>query len=215
MRILPSSTAALVCLASILHAGAQIRYNSQPIGTSVKIDGTSSLHDWEMEGSSIGGYIEFEAGVTLDKTQAAPGGLQGDKVPAKGHVIIPVGTIHSKAEHLPGTMDDLMQKSMKADEFRTIGYTLTEMTFKGPHAAGKPFDFDTKGELVIAGKTNQVSFPVTIEPLDGGKIRVIGTTPVKMTDYGLTPPAPNFGLGMMKCGDAVTITFDWVLREKK
>jgi polyisoprenoid-binding protein YceI len=67
------------------------------------------------------------------------------------------------------------------------------MTFKGPHAAGKPFDFDAKGELVIAGKTNKVSFPITIEPLDGGKIKVSGTAPVKMTAYGVEPPAPNFG----------------------
>jgi hypothetical protein len=216
MKILSCSAAvAAVCLAPILHAGAQTHYSTQPVGTSVKIDGTSSLHDWEMEGSSIGGYIEFGAGVTLDKAQSAPGGLQGGKVPAKVHVIIPVSTIHSKADHLPGTMDDLMLKAMKADDFRTIGYTLTEMTFKGPHAAGAPFDLDTKGELVIAGKTNQVSFPVTIEPLDGGKIRVIGAAPVKMTDYGLVPPAPNFGLGMMKCGDGVTIKFDWTLKEKK
>ena len=216
MRILPCSAAVLaVCLAPVLHAGAQTRYNTQPVGTSVKIEGTSSLHDWEMEGSTIGGYIEFGSGVSLDKAQAAPGGLQGDKVEAKVRVLIPVSTIHSKADHLPGTMDDLMQKSMKADEFRTIEYSLTEMTFKGPHEAGKPFEFDTKGDLVIAGKTNKVTFPVTIEPLDGGKIKAIGTAAVKMTDYGVDPPAPNFGLGMMKCGDAVTIKFDWTLKQKK
>jgi polyisoprenoid-binding protein YceI len=216
MRILRCSAAVLaVCLAPILHAGAQTRFNTQPVGNSVKVDGTSSLHDWEMEGSSIGGYLEFGAGVTFDKSQAAPAGIEGDKVPAKARVIIPVSTIHSKAEHLPGTMDDLMQKTMKTDSFRLIEYALTEMTFKGPHAPGKPFDLDTKGELVIAGVTNQVSFPITIEPLDGGKIRVIGTASVKMTDYGVSPPTPNFGLGMMKCGDAVTIKFDWTLKEKK
>jgi polyisoprenoid-binding protein YceI len=216
MKSLPCPAAILaVCLASTLHAGAQTRYGAQPAGTSVKVDGTSSLHDWEMEGTTVGGYIEFGAGVTLDKAQAAPAGIQGDKIPAKVRALIPVSTIHSKADHLPGTMDDLMQKNMKADEFRTIEFTLTEMAFKGPHTAGQPFEFDTKGELVIAGKTNKVNFPVTIEPLDGGKIRVIGTASIKMTDYGVTPPAPNFGLGMMKCGDAVTIKFDWTLKAKK
>jgi hypothetical protein len=29
------------------------------------------------------------------------------------------------------------------------------------------------------------------------------------------PPAPNFGLGLMKCGDDVKIIFDWTLKEKK
>jgi polyisoprenoid-binding protein YceI len=214
---IPSCSAVVlaVCLASIHNAGAQTLYKTQSTGTSVKIAGTSSMHDWEMEGTTVGGHIEFGAGITLDKAQPAPGGLAGDKVAAKVNVMIPVSTIHSKAEHMPGTMDDLMQKYMKADTFQTIEYTLTDMVFKGPHEAGKPFNFDTKGELVIAGKTNKVSFPVTIEPLDGGKIKVIGTASVKMTDYGVEPPAPNFGLGMMKCGDGVTIKFDWTLKEKK
>jgi polyisoprenoid-binding protein YceI len=216
MKILPLSAALLaVCLAPVYHAGAQTRYTTQPVGNSIKIDGTSSMHDWEMEGGLIGGFIELGAGVTLDKAQTNLAGLQGDKVPAKAHVIIPVGSMHSKADHLPGVMDDLMKKAMKEGDFPRIEYKLTEMTFKGPHAAGKPFDFDTKGELAIAGKTNKVSFPVTMEPLDGGKLKVTGVAPLKMTDFGVEPPAPNFGLGMMKCGDGVKIIFDWTLKEKK
>jgi polyisoprenoid-binding protein YceI len=210
-----AAAALAFCLAPILHAGAQTRYNTQPHGNSVRVDGTSTAHDWEMEGANIGGYIEFGAGVTLDKTQAAPAGLQGDKIPAKAHVIIPVSTIHSKAEHMPGVMDDLMQKTMKAGDFPRIEFTLTEMTFKGPHAAGKPFDAEVTGELVIAGAKNQVSFPITIEPLDEGQIKVSGTAPVKMTAYGITPPAPVLAIGTLRCGDDVKIQFDWILREKK
>jgi hypothetical protein len=216
MRILRCSTAVLTLgLATIFPAGAQTRYNTQPVGNSVKIDGTSTAHDWEMEGTVIGGFLELGAGVTLDKAQAAPAGLQGDKLPAKGHVIIPVSTVHSKADHLPDVMEGLMQKNMKATDFPRIEYTVKELTFKGPHAAGEAFHFDADGELTIAGATNKVSFPVTIEPLDGGKIKITGTAAVKMTAYGVEPPAPNFGLGLMKCGDDVKIIFDWTLKEKK
>ncbi len=216
MRILPCSVAVLALwLAPIPPVGAQTRYNTQPIGNSVKLDGTSTAHDWEMEGTVIGGFLELGAGVTLDKAQAGPAGLQGDKLPAKGHVIIPVSTVHSKADHLPDVMDGLMQKNMKATDFPRIEYTLKELTFKGPHAAGEAFHFDADGELTIAGATHKVNFPVTIEPLDGGKIKIIGTAAVKMTAYGVEPPAPNFGLGLMKCGDDVKIIFDWTLKEKK
>jgi len=211
----PAAAALAFCLAPIFHADAQTRYNTQPRGNSVRIDGTSTAHDWEMEGGMIGGYIEFGAGVTLDKTQDAPAGLQGDKIPAKAHVFIPISTIHSKAEHLPGVMDDLMQKSMKAGDFPRVEFTLTEMTFKGPHAAGKPFDAEAAGELVIAGATNKVSFPITIEPLDEGKIKVSGSVPVKMTAYGISPPAPVLAIGTLRCGDDVKILFDWTLKEKK
>jgi polyisoprenoid-binding protein YceI len=211
-----SAAAALAfCVAPILRADAQTRYNAQPRGSSVRVDGTSTAHDWEMEGGMVGGFIEFGAGVTLDKAQAAPAGLQGDKVPAKAHVIIPVSTIHSKADHLPGVMDDLMQKALKAGDFPRIEFTLTEMTFKGPHTAGKSFDLEATGELVIAGAKNKVSFPMTIEPMDEGKIKVSGSAPVKMTAYGVSPPAPVLAGGALRCGDDVKIQFDWILKEKK
>ena len=203
-----------LCLGSPVVTHAQTRYGAQPRGNSVKIDGTSTAHDWEMEGTIIGGFLELGPGVQLDPAQTTIPGIQGNIVPAKARAIIPVESVHSKAEHLPEVMDHLMQKAMRDEQFKTILYTLTELSFKAPHTAGKPFDFDSKGDLVIAGVTNKVSFPVSIEVLDGGKIKISGTAPVKMTDYKVDPPAPNFGLGLMKCGDDVKIIFDWVLQKK-
>ncbi|MGO8701984.1 MAG: YceI family protein [Limisphaerales bacterium] len=203
-----------LCLGLPAMSQAQTRYSAQPRGNDVKVDGTSSLHDWEMEGTLIGGFLELGAGVQLDPAQTSIAGAQDTKIPAKARVIIPVESVHSKADHLPEVMDHLMQGAMKDDQFKTIIFTLKELNFKGPHAAGKPFEFETKGDLFIAGVTNKVAFPVTIECLDGGKIKVSGTAPVKMTDYGIPPPAPNFGLGMMKCGDAVKIIFEWTLQKR-
>jgi polyisoprenoid-binding protein YceI len=200
--------------ASLITASAQTSYSSSPSGSDVKIDGTSSLHDWEMEGSLIGGFIEFGAGVQLDPAQTAVTGIQDNKVPAKAHIIIPVRGIHSKADHMPDTMDRLMQDALKASDSPRIEFTLKELAFKGPHAVGKPFDFDVTGDLAIAGKTNTTTFPVTIESLDDGKLKIIGTAPVKMTDYGVTPPAPNFGLGLMKVGEDVKIIFEWTVHKR-
>jgi polyisoprenoid-binding protein YceI len=201
-------------LASALPGKAQTRYSSLPQGSSVKIDGTSSLHDWEMEGVLIGGFLEFGAGVQLDAAQTSIAGIDGDKVPAKGHVIIPVRSVHSKADHLPDVMDHLMQDALKEAQAPRIEFTLKQMTFKGPHEAGKPFNFDANGDLSIAGKTNDVTFPITIDCSDAGKLKVSGTVPLKMTDYGVTPPAPSFGLGLMRTGDDVKIIFDWSLGKK-
>ena len=136
-------------------------------------------------------------------------------MPVKVHALIPVPSIHSKAEHAPDIMDHLMQKALKSDDFGRIEYTLTGMTFKGPHAAGKPFEFDTTGNLSIAGMTNKVSFPVTIEPVDAGKVHVHAAVPLKMTAFGVDPPAPNIGLGLMRCGDGIQIIIDWTLKERK
>jgi hypothetical protein len=214
MKRFAPALAALLATWSI-SATAQTTYSSMPGASSVKVDGTSSLHDWEMEGKIIGGSIEFGPGINLDASQPGVGDLHDNKVPAKSHLGVPVRSIHSKADHLPDVMDGLMQKTLKESDFPRIEFTMTDLVFKGPHDAGKPFNFDVTGNLSIAGKTNAVTFPVTIEALDGGKLRIQGTAPVKMTAYGVDPPAPNFGLGMMKCGDDVKVIFDWTVHKRE
>jgi polyisoprenoid-binding protein YceI len=212
---LSAGLAALIfTLGSINPVGAQTRYFSESHGTSVKIDGTSTAHDWEMEGTLIGGYIEFGPGVKLDAAQTTVPSLKDDRVPVKVHALIPVSSVHSKAEHEPAIMDHLMQEHLKANDFGRIEYTLTAMTFKGPHAAGQPFAFDTTGDLSIAGVTNKVSFPVTIELLDANKMKVNATVPLKMTAFHVDPPAPNIGLGLMRCGDDIKIIINWTLKER-
>jgi polyisoprenoid-binding protein YceI len=202
-------------LATAIPASAQTRYTSNPKGSDVKVEGTSSLHDWEMEGTLIGGFIEFGAGVQLDPAQANIVGITGDKVPATGRVIIPVRSVHSKAEHMPDVMDHLMQDALKENQAPRIDFTLKELAFKGPHEAGKPFNFEVTGDLAIAGATNAVTFPITIEQVDADNIKVSGTAPVNMPQYGITPPAPSFGLGLMKTGPDVKIIFDWALHKKQ
>ncbi len=216
MSIIRTSAVIWACsLAACMAAHAQTTYKSQAAGTSIKITGTSTLHDWEMESKNIGGTIEFPPGMTLDKSQAAPAGMQGDKLTVKSRVLVAVAGFHSKAEHLPEVMDDLMKKNMKESDFHVVEFKLAELKFKGPHEAGKPFDFEAKGALTIAGQTKPVTFPITIEPEAEGKLRVTGTAAVKMTDFGVEPPTPTLSMGAMKCGDDVKIIFDWMLKEKK
>jgi polyisoprenoid-binding protein YceI len=214
LTVLAARVFAALLLVSAIPALSQTRYTSSPSGSDVKIDGTSSLHDWEMEGKLIGGFLELGPGVQLDAAQTTIAGITGDKVPATAHIIIPVRSIHSKAEHLPDVMDNLMQEHLKEPKFPRIEFTLKEMAFKGPHEAGKPFNFDITGDLVIAGVTNAATFPISIDCAAPDQIKVSGTAPVNMPAYGVDPPAPNFGLGLMKTGADVKIIFDWSLHKK-
>lgn len=202
-------------LAGLCPAPAQTLYTSQPNASSIKVDGTSTAHAWEMESKIVGGKIEFGPEVTFDPAAGTISGPQGDTIPAKVKALIPVRQIHSKAEHAPEVMDGLMQKALNADDFPTIEFNLTQMTLKGPHAAGTPFVFDTTGNLAIAGTTNKVSFPVTIQPVETNKLKVSATVPLKMTDFKVDPPAPNIGLGLMRCGDDIKIIIDWTLVKRK
>ncbi len=196
-----------------LRAGADLpmHYQAQPTNTSVAIQGTSSVHDWEMKGPIIGGFVDLPAGVDFDTNQAALPGLKDGILAASVMARITVRSIKSEADHLPEVMDHLMQEAMKETNHPRVEYHLTELKLRQPHLAGQPFVFDAKGDLAIAGVTNKVAFPVTIAPLGKDKILISGTNTLKMTDYKIDPPAPNFGLGLMKCGDEIKVLFQWTL----
>jgi hypothetical protein len=223
MKQTTDNPVASLLVAALLLAGAaapraadlpHLRYQAQSTNTSVTIQGTSTFHDWEMKGPSIGGYLEFPAGVNFDTNQATLLGLKDGLLPVTGRASILVRTIHSQVEHLPDVMDGLMRDAMNQTNFPAIMYLVKELKLQQPRAAGQPFVFDAKGDLAIAGVTNSVSFPVTIAPLDKTKIKISGTAKLKMTDFKVEPPAPNIlGLGLMKCGDDVIIKFDWTLMQ--
>lgn len=205
-------TAALGCLlttTALSHAEDWVRYRARALGNKVLIEGTSSIHDWTMDGQLIGGSLEVPKGVDLDSRQANPPGLNAGKVEAHAEVSIPVTSIKN-SEH--EGMSETMQDAMKAADFPRIQYHLTEMTLKGPHTANTPLEFDTKGDLIVAGVTNQISMPVRIETLDDTKLKISGSVPMKMTDYKIKPPVK---LGVFRTADPIKISFEWVVGKPK
>ena len=198
MKVLRSITslAAAFALLGAVSLQAQVRYQASP-GSKVKLDGTSTVHDWTVESGIIGGFIEFESAEALDpaKTPSA--------VKAKVEVNIPSRSIKSGKK----LMDDIMHDALKVKDHAAIKYQLKEIK---PQArkAGEPMKFDTKGDLTVAGVTKPIDMVVTLTP-SGDKLKATGSKQVKMTDFGIKPPAPAVGLGLIKTADEVTVTFEW------
>ena len=117
----------LGCALPLAAADAPVRYQALPTNTLVRIQGTSTAHDWEMKGAIIGGFVEFDAGVQFDTAQAAIAGLKEGKLSATAHANIPIRSIHSEADHLPDVMDNLMQEAMKEPQFKRIEYRVSEL----------------------------------------------------------------------------------------
>jgi polyisoprenoid-binding protein YceI len=196
------SLAAIVALAVAAPSFAQelTTYKAQP-GSKVKIDGTSTVHAWTVEGLIISGTLELDSKFAADPTKAQPG-----KLPAKVDAMIPVRSIKSGKK----SMDDIMHAAMKQPEHPQIKYRLTELSLKEtPKSAEGPFNFDSQGELTVAGVTNKVTFPVTMTRT-GKTIKTTGATSVKMTSFGIQPPAPKMALGLITTGDEVKLNFEWV-----
>ena len=184
-------------LATITSAQGLAKFESKP-GSKVKMDGTSSIHDWTVESGIVAGTLEIDSAFITNPTSAKPG-----KIPAQVTTTIPVRQLKSGTK----AMDDRMYTAMNLQKFPRIEYRLTELTLKEtPKTADGPFSFDSKGELTVSGVTNRVSFPVTMTRADK-TLKTTGTTAVKMTSFGIEPPGLILGI---KTGDEIKITFDWV-----
>lgn len=155
----------------------------------ITIDGTSNLHNWQQKVEKATGKGLIKEGT--DKTLSVQ----------TLTLIIEVNSIKGDGS----AMDKKAYKAMKADQFPTISFVITDPVASIPIGV-KAFSSSARGQLTIAGKTKMIIMPIKITISEDKKILVTGTHQIKMTEYGVEPPTAMFG--MLKTGDAVTINFE-------
>jgi polyisoprenoid-binding protein YceI len=193
------SSLAALAVASHLQAADAVKYVAQP-GSEVKIDGTSNIHDWTIKGQIISGSMEVSPEFDKDLKTLTPA--------PKVDVTIPIRSLKSGNKK----MDEVMQDHMKMKENPTIKYQLKGMTLKSePKGANGPAEYTSTGDLTIAGTKKSVEIPVTIERIDAGKLKIKGSVPIKMSDFGIKPPSPALAMGLIKTGDEVKVALDWLV----
>ncbi|HTL58043.1 MAG TPA: YceI family protein [Candidatus Limnocylindrales bacterium] len=204
--------AALLLAGLTIQAAELTRYYSKPGNLKMRIEGTSTIHDWQVQGTLIGGYIEVGPDFPVEPGQAATPG----KMEARGEAKISIRSLFSvekDGRKYSDRMDEVMYEHMRAKDHPWIVYTIKELVLKEPaKTKDAPYVFDAKGSLAVAGVTNTISMPVNITPLGETKLRITGTTSMKMTDFKVDPPNP-LGLGI-KTGDDIKVSFDWMVWQK-
>jgi hypothetical protein len=210
--VTPTSPGATAAVAPAPVAGQLVRYaaTSKPGLTNlVRIEGTSTVHDWQVEGHLIGGSAELGTGFPIGPGAQALRGI----VDAKVNVFIPVRSLKSVEKNgspYSDPMDEIMYGKLLDQTNKRITYTLTSLTLKEPprQTAG-PYLCEATGNLCVAGVTNVITMPVTVAPDPSGKIQFAGSVKVKMTDFKIEPPSPSLGGLSIKTGDEVTLRFAW------
>jgi len=209
-NIIPWPVAAALALALTSSALADnwVKLTSKP-GGKVRMEGTSSIHDWYAESAIIRGSFEVEPEFLTDKTLKTVKSLTSKEVNPKAELAIPVRSLKSSSGQ---KMDEIMQEAMNMKEHKDIVFKLKEMVLKGEADAAGNAKFDTAGELSVAGKTQPCSLEVALQRLDGERFKFSGEAKLKMTDFGITPPSPNIpGMQRITTGDEVTIKFEWLV----
>ncbi|TXK37481.1 YceI family protein [Pontibacter qinzhouensis] len=153
--------------ANVLHAQAPYKLAAKP---EIKVTGGSTLHDWEMASAQAQGKAEIT--------------IEGTTLKA-----ISAGSVTMKSESLKSgkdKMDGIAYESLKTKKHPDIQFTLT--SYK--NLDGKKGQ--ATGNLTIAGTTKAVTFTVD-SVVKGGVVTLTGETPIKFTDFNLTPPTALLG----------------------
>jgi polyisoprenoid-binding protein YceI len=204
-QIVAIAASAVALLLAASAAAQTVRYVPVPDGSKVKMEGTSTIHDWTVNSPTIDGLMEadkdFPESALKDPAAAKP----------NVQVSIPVSTLKSYAD----SMDAVMQDHMNMERYPRIEYRLVELKPKSAVGATGPLQFDAVGALTVAGTTQTITMPVTIERIDKATLKIVGTTPLKMTDFDIKPPAPRIlGMPTIKTGDDIKLTVEWLVVQK-
>lgn len=157
------------------------------VGGSIKVLGTSNLHDWEMVAQNVPADAQFT--------------IKGNQVQdiSSFNFTLPVKSLKAKED----LMNSRAYKAMKADKFATI-------TFKLASAEVSQSVVKATGALTIAGTTKQVTLQGKAVENADGTVTVSGSRKIKMSEFGITPP--TFMLGALKVGDEVTVEYTLKLK---
>jgi polyisoprenoid-binding protein YceI len=202
MKILKTNLAicavgTLMLFASQVRAQTVVYSGTAPgSGSLMRIEGTSSIHDWTVEGKMIGGKMELDPAFEAD--------LKTLKTKPKVSIRIPVRSLQDTKKQL--AMDNAMYEAFKSTTYPNVEYQLLDL---------KPKDskFEATGTLTVAGVTKTNVMPVSFERLDKSKIKVSGSTAVKMSDFNIKPPV--ISAINIKTGDEVKLSFEWVVKKSE
>jgi polyisoprenoid-binding protein YceI len=161
---------------------------------TMKIKGSSNVHDWESN-------IE-----TLTGTASVSFGESGDIQITDCKVSIPVQSIKSSKG---SRMDKKTMKALNETEYPNIEFAL--VSFGNVVKTNNKFTADAKGNLTVAGEKRTIDMVINGTQLANGSIEIECTKDMKMTDFNIKPPTAL--LGTMRTHDEITIEFKIVLND--
>jgi polyisoprenoid-binding protein YceI len=162
---------------------------------SMKIDGTSTFHDW----MTPVGTVKAKADLTVsgsDITEVKAMWVQGD--------------VKSITSDKGETMVEKIQEAFKVEEgHKTITFNMTSL--KELKKTGNSYTIVADGNLAMAGSKKPITLTVTGTVKDN-EVTFTGEYKLKMTNWGMERPTAM--LGTIKCADDVKITFSITLVKK-
>lgn len=160
----------------------QVSYVLTP-GQQFKVEGTSTLHDWEM----VSAKAEGNANITLE----------GSKIASISSLIVnlPVTSLKNGKS----AMEKNAYEALWAEKYPQIQWELAEVEAITDQLV------KTKLKLSIAGTTRTVDLDVSYKLSEEG-VLFSGSQKIKFSDFHIAPPTAMFGA--IKTGDDLILSFE-------
>jgi len=167
--------------------------------SSVWVDGTSSVRPWHCTAS------DFDAKIGTASAMAVRGVLAGDKTVTTVDFTVPIAGMDCNHNN---TMNEHMRKALKAAENPAIVFHLTSYELARGDSG---LQATLTGNLAMGGTEKPVTINATVAADSTSGMRMKGTVPIHMKEFGLKPP--TLMLGVMKVNELVTVGFDLLLKD--
>jgi len=146
-----------------------------PETSSIRVLGTSNVHDWEM-------YVEFQT-ETLDYE------IPNNSLKNLKNVEFKIEGNQFKSKE--SAMEKKAHKAMNLSHFPYITFLLKKITIRNNKQAS--FNAVAFGTLIISGQSKDVKLPINGKILGSRKMNITGHIDLKMSDFKIKPPTAFFG----------------------
>ena len=160
----------------------------------IKIEGTSNIHDWEMntdKGNSTAVFITDGNGTISGLSSLT--------------FSLPIESLKSESS----AMDKNAYKAMHSSKYASLTFTVLSASIK---PAGNNYQVQSKGRLTISGVSRDIDVTALCTVNPDKSIAVNGSYKLKMTAYNVTPP--SIMLGAIKTGDDITVKFNLLFKAR-
>ncbi len=162
--------------------------------STIRIEGTSNIHDWVSEVTKMTSQADISFG-------------EDGSINVKAlEVNIPVTGVKSSKGAI---MNKKTYKALKSDKFPNIKYSLNSVT--NLSEITNKFRIKANGNLSISGTTKNIAMEVVATQVSSTKMVFEGTKKLKMTTFNVEPPTAL--MGALTTGDDITIAFKVVFQK--
>ncbi len=165
-------------------------------GSTLTIEGTSTLHGFTCKTDQMEAYIDVDPAFRIKQLTEVAHPIVTTRV------VIPVKSLKCGE----GKMDKNMYETLKANENPSITYVLSTYSLVQGSATETAFAANTEGLLTIVGKDKTIAMPIKAQRGTDGTTTATGKYTLLMTDFGIKPP--KFMFGALRVGNQVVVTFN-------